>query len=269
MEVINCPNVIKPKVVKRESRRFGLPAIGTTGQNTAITSILIHCIPELPPQICGDKPALHRADLDWRTSYHYLIPKEGETIYQDVEDRDTAYGLSPKVALGTSVVTYECALFPSFTITPGQPLDRNIIHIAVERPNRRTAIVTNPVATEGDCECGGSELEKQFGIAQTKSLVKLIAWLSDQYSVPLNAAHVNWRHNIDMCEKDECGCPPCTTELYCRVSNYCASIALPNNPGVKEGDLVWVYGHDKYGEQRRERVSDLLTRWGVAFTPVP
>jgi hypothetical protein len=268
MRVIQCPNVIKPKVEARETRRFGLPVLGTAGQNTNIVSILIHCVPEIPPIPCGDKPALHRAAIDWRTSYHYLIPKEGRTIYQDVQDRDTAWGLSPKVTLGSSTVDYDCGLFPTFTAIPGQPLDRGVIHIALERVKSRATLIDKFIP-KGGCGCESTQLIEQFNRDQVQSLVKLIAWLSNEYGISLDVSHINFRHNIDMCEKEECGCDICMDELYCRVDSYCASIALPSNPNIKDGELVYVYGEDKYGEQKRETVASLLTRYGVTFTAPP
>lgn len=254
LRVLDCPELQKPITGCRDSQRFGLPIKGVHGRDgVAIQGIVIHCV-ENVEEGCTVGGKLHASDSGIRTSYHYSINRNGG-LYQDVDDADIAWGLTPSVVLGTTTVNYECGLMPSFVSVPGKPADQYLLHIAVESAKNRVAFEMT-----GDCGCGAGLLAKQFGKEVAEKLVHLLAWLASSYNITLDENHINFRHHIDLCDREECGCPPCISELLCAVSGYCEAVNNPTPTSFVEGQLVRVFGDDATGQQAVEGLSNLVLR---------
>lgn len=278
-----CKDPAKPLMDCLPSQLYGIPA-GTSGRmGQTIKGIVIHClnvtIEEYDRQVCnvGGLAKLHRLS-GTANSLHYAISLQGG-IHNYIADDDIAYGLDLSVPLGTTSPVYHCPgvecpvdpcnptpppvynYAPLWTLTSeqaGVPFDYYLLHIGIEAPQRRIAPPKGYADTP--CSpCADGNLWHQFGAAQLRSLIHLLAYLANIHQVQLDANHVNFWHAIDPCERDQCGCNPCIEQLLCEVSDYCEGPKHAADQTYTVGDnLVYVYGEDIYGTKTAVPVATFL-----------
>lgn len=272
--LIECKTPEKPPVVCLPSKRYGVPQ-GTPGRNgQTVKGIVIHCLDNTlegyAAQVCGDVGKLSRGNGP-KASLHYGIGMNGN-VQQYVSDDDIAWGLDFTVPRGTVTPIYRCPdgcpapslcdplapplvsdpnYLPDWTLTtenPGIPFDYYLLHIGVEASGNRVS----PIAINaGGCgECSDGNTGQQFTTPEVWKLVQLVAYLADFYSIPQDRNHINFWHNIDPCERDECGCTPCIANLLCEVDSYCQGPLVAADPTyVLGGPLSHVYGQTKFGDK--------------------
>ncbi len=281
-----CLDPTKPPINCLPSKLFGIPQ-GNSGRNgQVIRGIVVHCLDEIGIEACGSATKLSRLRGS-KNSLHYTIPLNGG-VQQHVDDADIAYGLDFTVPLGTTTPIYTCpdnpcqpdacdpnppllgnykplwALSDDVTLA-GVPFDYYLLHIGLEAPKRRVTPFRPQNSNENcgetnDCEpCADNSIDDQFANAQMRSLVQLVAALAFEYGIPIDSQHVNFWHNIDPCERDECGCEPCISQFICRVTNYCQTPKIAADATyVLDNQLAFVYGETKEGQKTAQRTADFL-----------
>lgn len=273
--VYNCKDVACPKTTPINNKRFGLPIQGVIGRNGNVPiAIVIHCIDKVLEDPCNMKtPKLNSEFQSGTTSYHYVIRETGE-VRCEVDPLNIAWGFGPKVEdCTTNVITYDCQplRWALAAANPGVPADYYTIHIAMEstkdpegrrfKKKKQTDIqVGTGIANE--CECTETQpLLDQFSGAELRPLVHLIAWLVKQFPTVLLAdTNINWMHNIDCCQREECGCAPCIKELICAVNNYCQIPEQFGDASFGNGLLTHLYGEDLHREKMGEEAGSFLAR---------
>lgn len=282
-----CLDPTKPPINCLPSKLFGIPQ-GNSGRNgQIIRGIVVHCIDDADVEACGSAVKLSRLRGS-KNSLHYTIPLNGG-IQQHVDDGDIAYGLDFTVPLGATAPIYTCpnnpcqpdpcdinppllgnykplwALSDDVTLA-GVPFDYYLLHIGIESPKRGVPAF-NPKTTDAGCiestddcsPCGDNDITTQFSSRQHRSLVHLVAALAFQYGIPVDSAHINFWHNIDPCERDECGCEPCISQFICNVTNYCQSPKVGADATyVNDNGLAFVYGETKEGQKTAQPTSDFI-----------
>lgn len=272
--LVECKSPEKPSVICLPSRRYGVPQ-GTSGRNgETIKGIVIHCLEttleQYAIQVCGDPGKLSRGSGP-KSSLHYGIGMNGN-VQQYVDDDDIAWGLDFTVPRGTTTPIYKCPdscpgpnpcdpnapppvsdphYLPDWGLTtenPNIPFDYYLLHIGVEASGTRVKALITSSGGCGECADGGTG--QQFSDPEVLKLVQLVAFLADRYNIPQNKDHINFWHNIDPCERSECGCTPCTANLLCEVDNYCQGPAVAADPTyVLGGPLSHIYGQTKFGDK--------------------
>lgn len=279
-----CLPAAKPAVTCVPSQLYGIPA-QTAGRNgQIIRGIVIHCIDEAEGEACGSVPKLNRL-RGGKNSLHYGISLNGG-IKQFVDDGDIAYGLDFNVPLGTTTPVYACPGSEcntidncgNVTVTPGTavykplwalsdlaavanvPFDYYLLHIGIENAGRKASAQTGQILPDDPCgPCNGNDLRVQFTREEMASLVQLVAYLSETYTVPLDADHINFWHQIDPCQRDECGCDPCITQFLCKVGSYCQGPKVVADQTYVVGTGIdFVYGENEFGQKTAEKVSDFI-----------
>lgn len=264
MKIVRCADVTLPPYQCINTGRFGLPA-GTAGRDgNEIEGYLIHCTSlslEDMLQCRNGVGRLNRADESLRQSYHYYIDKNG-TLVKDVDEADTAWGLRPSLpnGCGTDEVTYEdCDLNLDWDVIRDNPTilpDYLLLHIALEKG----PIGGNDSQGSIDsCGCNAPQNSKLFTKAQYKTLINLLAEINARLT-PIDGDNLRFVHNIDCCERNECGCSPCESELLCAVSNFCKPANAPLSVAFTPGAIVELTGADDTTQQVTENASDFLLR---------
>jgi hypothetical protein len=275
------------------SPRYGIPA-GTAGRRGfPILGIVIHCLDvtlDEYAKTCGSPGKLSRG-LGNKASLHYGISLTGG-VQQYVHDSDMAWGLDFTVPLGSTTPYYNCpspcgpsqgpcdepittsnytllwdlltqAANENIVIPAGTGPDFYLLHIGVESPAIRTQSLTGGSQDAGCNGCTDELVAKQFSQIQYRMLIQLVAFLADRYSIPLNDGRINFFHNIDPCDREECGCPPCGDQFVCAVQNYCQPAGVTqgadaNIPVTSPDVMSHLYGQDIYGGRVAVPVSSLL-----------
>ena len=276
-----CKEPEKPLTTCIPSPRYGIPA-GTAGRRgMPILGIVIHCLEETLDKYtksCGSPGKLSRG-LGNKASMHYGINLAGN-VQQYVADTDMAWGLDFIVPLGTLNPVYNCPSpcgpsqgpcdppattsnytllwdLPTQAALEGNPIpigtgpDFYLLHIGIESPSLRTQHLTG--GTDAGCnDCNEDPVARQFSQPLYRALIQLVAYLSNKYNIPLNTNRINFFHAIDPCDREECGCPPCSEAFVCAVDGYCQPSAVTqgadaNIPTTSPNNMPYVYGQDIYG----------------------
>lgn len=258
-----CPTTTKPFVSLVPTQLYGFPR-GTAGRSSQeIQGILLHCIEDIGrfTTTCAPSGAFSRPRGIEKASVHYAINLQGN-ITQYVDDSDVAWGLGPILAQGSSNPTYAiCNQSLDWDLTGdnvGIAADKYLIHIAIESPKNR---VLNTNTQDGDdCKCKVG-FDTTLSTKQSNNLIQLLAYLSETYDIALDVNHINFLHNIDSCNRAECGCSPCIVPLLCAVDDYCEPADFAANSTFREleegNEIVKIYGIDKYSRQRELTFDEL------------
>lgn len=246
LKVYQCNEPTKPLVDYCQTVNYGIPK-GIDGRNgQSIKGIVIHCIPN----------AINFFDTninrDWRlgdnvtpktTSVHYAIGQSG-TIRQYVCDADIAWGFIPQ--LSAVCPPTDCTLNWSLvTANPNVQADEYLLHIALESPLKPKG--SRNIIANDSCGCtGATVLDEQAYLR----LVNLLAWLSDEYGIPLTTDFVQFAQNIEVCPTD--GCKPIEKEcecadidaLLCSVRDYCERCKSPKDNRFADGNIIKLYGEN-------------------------
>lgn len=285
----HCLDPVKPAITCAPSKLFGVPQ-GNNGRNgQVVRGIVIHCLDQTEMEACGQAVKLSRLRGN-KNSLHYGILLSGG-VQQYVDDGDIAYGLDFTVPLGGTNPVYICPNNPcqpdacdpnpplinpyiplwglsNEPIVAGVPFDYYLLHIGIEAPARKVQPFKAKTSAEGciqpteDCApCDGNDIFDQFAPAQLRALTQLVAALAFQHNVPLDDDHVNFFHNIDPCERDECGCAPCISQFICHVSGYCQAPRVGADATyVNDDELAFVYGETKENQKTAQPVGAFLAQ---------
>lgn len=282
--LVECKTPERPSVICRPSKRFGVPVRGVAGRNgQEIKGIVIHCLQTTletyAMQVCGDPQRLSRPNGP-AASIHYGVNFNGG-VQQYVDDTDIAWGLDFTVPRGTTTPVYRCpdGCFPLITCeepnppqvsdptylplwalttdNPGIPFDYYLLHIGVEASGTKVPGMTRQGDPCGDCSDGNAM--SSFSDSEARKLVQLVAYLAERYNIPIDKDHINFWHNIDPCEREECGCAPCIVNFLCDVDGYCQGPKVAADPTyVLGGPVVYVYGETRYGDKTAQLSTQFL-----------
>lgn len=285
----HCLDPVKPPITCAPSKLFGVPQ-GNSGRNgQVIRGIVIHCLSQNEMEACGQAIKLSRLRGN-KNSLHYGVLLSGG-LQQYVDDADIAYGLDFTVPLGATNPVYICPNNPcqpdicdpnppllnpykplwALSDEPavaGVPFDYYLLHIGVEAAAQKVHPFKSKADKHGCLEpadgcapCDDNDLRDQFGSAQLRTLTQLVAALAFEHNVPIDVDHINFFHNIDPCERDECGCAPCISQFVCQVTGYCqAPRVMADQTYVNDDALGFVYGETIEHQKTAQPVGAFLAQ---------
>lgn len=196
---------------------FGVPK-GVPGRaGYPIAGIVIHCLQEDFSQyidrMCdavkynGGKPA--------HTSLHYVVGSQGQVI-QSVDDNNIAWAFSQYMGNFPAPYPLSNISWPPLSTTyPGITPDYYTLNIGIETG------FPAPGTTCPTCRGPFNLLPEAYA-----TLVKLLAYLSFTYNLPLDATHITADQLINLMAEDECPCLD-LTQLYQDVAAYCEPCERP------------------------------------------
>lgn len=251
MWIPNCLPATYPQCNSAKTDMFGIP-VGQTGRcpGIPIRGVVLHCI-KVPAAAyfssrCTLPRDFRRRGRRHHDSMHWLVGRTGSLTCM-VSEQDVAWGFGDLTGSSPD----ECLPLPTWTplvgLTPNQ-YDCALIHIGLELP---------PDSAEyGPC-CGTCEKPTPFDFNSV--LVRLLAAISRNYSLPLTRQYFELDTNLRNCS-EECDCIDMNV-LLCGANRYCERptvFSQEDYPEMPTGEtLQWVIGITNTGRVVRVPASSL------------
>lgn len=247
---MSCDNLLipKPQTAQCPTSLFGVPygAAGRTvaGTTFPIAGIILHCYDGTVAELCNELKCRTRSSVisgSYENSFHYSIGAESGSgaFLQHVEDGNISWAFGayknntyatvppPNIAINWPVLQ---GLY-GINTTP----DVYVLNIAL-------AIGHIVDATQSGCyTCPTSSGLQQ---SQHDILVQMLAYLAQEYSIPIDQDHINFHDLIHCGEGRECPCTDIAT-LLVEVASFCppceeeAVVAPEAKP---DDEIEFIYG---------------------------
>lgn len=228
MVVTQCLPPSKPLTACSLNPNYGAPK-GTMGRGgVPIQGILIHCstkpIECLSARLKPNLPRLFSAHFDIST---------GGAVTEHVRPEDIAWAFPEQL----SVLSPDLSKFHWTLVqqNPGTALDRYLIEVVFDIHQKA------PIDTLGCVDCTLTENSDGY-----KQMIRLIAWLSATYAIPLDVGHIQLHQNIEEGVLDECPCLD-IVKILCQVEDYCEKPDHVSDARFEKANplkLTYVYGED-------------------------
>ena len=262
LDIKPCVDPTPPPRECRWTSYYGYPK-GICGRPVPVQGIVIHCLgmslEAYANQVCSNKA---KPFLQNHASVHYAIAADGKGLHQYVDPNCVAWGLDTYSSNFKTLLVDNPGYIdpetgeppPASYMYPGwpilseanaeYPLDMYAIHIGIAKDEGAP-----PSDGCGPCDnpCDGFPLGMNEDAY--KRLVRLVAWLSHEFSIPVNSQYIarhaeiaNLPEGENDCDCTEAGCFLCDIQSYCEgcLSPRDRSFALSSN-------IKFVYGEDEAG----------------------
>lgn len=259
-----CTPPTMPTATGCSSRWFGVPR-NTIGRNGAtVQGIVIHCLNMSLSEydsLAGNRGSLPPSNK--HISLHYAIGAEGQ-IHQYVNEENIAWGVgSYPGSFATTTIPSAVARYPGWPALaaahPTTTLDPYVIHIGVA-----TIAPSNQLGGICDDPCSLPVLNFSESTSYQK-LVRLVAYLAQKYSIPVNTAHIQFHELIEQLANPSIECLCLEGFCFvCDVSEYCETCTNPFDASYGLGtDIRYLYGENEFGCKVKIHISDLRTLLGI------
>lgn len=225
-----------PAITSNLTPTFGIPR-GRAGRNGhTVLGIVLHCLDMDFSQRSAETARLYRDNKarPEHASLHYVIGQSGE-VQQNVEDDNIAWGhakYTSNFALNYPMMISWHLAYNNPNITP----DYYVINVGVIR------------GADGE-KCTGQETLAEG--QQRTSLVRLLAWLCQQYDVAIDDHHIALHRDIDAQAAMECGECIRIDDILHDVIDYCQQCDTPFSGQASPGQIITAIGlsQDDCGNQ--------------------
>ena len=252
--VEECLAANKPLVNNIASVVYGIKRLVPGRLTKTIQGIVLHNLGmDLPAYDARMRTRGAPGDEQLHASVHYAIGLDGN-IRQYVDDDDIAWGF--QTYNGSFPSSAPDASYPGWTVLPGAnagvSADLYVLHVGLAIPPQlNTTEYCDP------CSDGRLSLNEDA----YRNLVQLVAYLKDEYSVPVDAQHLAAHQDIQELSDQEFAIP-CWEEscFLCDVEAYCQTCANKADPSFLEGsELAFIYGETVNGCKVKISIEDLIT----------
>lgn len=251
--VQECLDALKPPVQTVPSVVYGIKRLVPGRLSSSIQGIVIHNLNRtFEDYVAYARTKTIPAAGTVHGSMHYVVGFDG-SIAQTVADADIAWGM--QTYLGSFPSTAPSAAYPGWTVlpaaNPGISLDHYVIHIGLAMP---------PLAGKATPYCSPCE-DGRIGMNEGayKALIQLLAYLKDEYNIPVDAQHIAAHEDIQNLVSEQ---PvPCLIEscLLCDVEAYCQTCPEKADTSfVADNVLAFVYGESASGCKIKISIDDLM-----------
>ena len=243
IEVLPCVTPTPPVMTCQGTRWYGIPR-GTTGRNgSTIQGIVLHCL-DMPLNAYDGHVTAKGLEpgLSNHTSMHYAVSQDG-VIHQYVNDADIAWGSQQYIGnFPSSTPDTNYIGWPVLkAANPNLSMDLYVIHIgvAIQSYGRQLDTCKDPcdVPTLGMTPVGYAQL------------VRLVAYLANKYSIPVDGQHIAFHDTISVLPDQENGCA-CLENfcLVCDVDAYCEKCINPADATyILFDEIKYLYGENAAG----------------------
>lgn len=247
MDIIQCLPPTRPITLCSLNPNYGVPK-GVTGRNGhTIQGIVIQC--STKPVECVS--ARLKRNLPRLFSAHYDISLDG-FLTEHVKPENIAWAFPEQLTAAQP----DLSLFNWYLVqqNPGVALDYYTIEIVFDIQQK------SPIDTLGCQDC--TLTEKSSGYA---TLIRLIAYLAEEYNIPLDVNHIQLLQNIEQDSPEQCPCLD-IVKILCAAEDYCEKPDHVSDPRYEAGNSAntrYFYVEDTSKQLRKITITELKALLGL------
>ncbi len=255
MPIKACSPPTPPILSCNTTSLFGVKR-GVSGRHDIpIMGIVVHCIGDdytsYLNKACKSSPKMMPCG---HASMHYVIDAVTGQVSCLVKDTDIAWAFQSY--LSNFPMTNPLDAYPGWEelpdLFPTLSADFYTLNIGIAAPVRPEVEILDG----GEFCCLGPYGMTEIAYA---NLVRLIAWLADRYSIPVDTEHIALHDEI---VEVKTGCEECLCAencLICDISSYCESCSNAGDPSfILHNCIEFVYGESADGCKVKVHISKFM-----------